>query len=162
MWGDKKEATRKKRQERGDKEEVTRKRWQGRGDKEEVTRRNSSQCGSRARIRRVAGDLSPWRGECCWGAYMVVDYGSLTPDKLHNTLFWPSPLSSKSLINQTTPLFSPPISVFPSPSLVQIGRLFHQQYLHFMIFRFSFPSPSSVGRFFIDWSLVRFSFSVSH
>ena len=160
--GDKEKATRKKQQGRGDKEEATRKRRQRRGDKEEATRRNPSQCGSRAKSRWVARDLSPWRRERCRGAYMVVDHGSSTPEELYNTLFWLSPLSSKFLIDQTTSLFSLPISVFRSLSLVQVGRLFHWQYLHFMIFWFSSPSPSLVGRFFINWSFVRFSSSVSH
>ena len=68
------------------------------GNKEEAIRRNPSQCGSRARNRRVAGDLSPWRGERCRGACMVVDHGSSTSEELNSTLFWPSPSISKSLI----------------------------------------------------------------
>ena len=43
------------------------------GNKEEAIRRNSSQCDSRARSRRVARDLSSWRGEC-QGACIVVNY----------------------------------------------------------------------------------------
>ena len=90
----------KRRQGRGDKEEATRKRRQGRGDKEEATRRNPSQCGSRARSRRVAGDLSPWRRErrgACSGSLTI---GSLTLKELYSTLFWPSLLFSKFLIIQ--------------------------------------------------------------
>ena len=36
----------------------------------------------------------------------------------------PSFLSFKSLIDQTTFFFSPPISVFPSLSFIQVGRFF--------------------------------------
>ena len=53
--------------------EVTKKKRQGKGDKEEVTRRNPSLCNSRARSRRIAGDLSSWHGERR-GACMVVDH----------------------------------------------------------------------------------------
>ena len=80
--------------------EATKKRRQRRSDKEEVTKRNPSQCSSKPRSRRVVGDLSPWHGRRCRGAGMVVDHGSFTPKKLHSTLFWPSLLSSKSLIIQ--------------------------------------------------------------
>ena len=98
----------------GDKEKATRKRRQGRGDKEEATRRNPSQCGSRARSRRVAGDLSPWRRErrgACSGSLTI---GSLTLKELYSTLFWPSPSSSKSLIIQV--LYHP--SPLSSKSLI--------------------------------------------
>ena len=67
--------------------EARQRRRQGRGNKEEATRRSPSQCSSRVRSRRVAGDLSPWRREYCQGACMIVDYGSLTPEELHSTLF---------------------------------------------------------------------------
>ena len=136
-------------------------RYAKQSNKEEVTRRNPSQCSSRAKSRWVAKDLFPRRGEC-WEACIVVDYSSSTPKEPQNTLFWPCPLSSKSLINQTTSSFSPPISVFPSLFLVQVGKFFYRRYLHFMIFWFSSRSFSSVGRFFIDWFFVRFSSSVSH
>ena len=137
--------------------EAARKRRQRKSNKEEATRRNPSQCGSRARSWQEAGDLSPWRKECrgaCSGSFTI---GSSTLEELHRTLFWPSPssfkslfiqvpyhpspLSSKSLIDQTTSFLSPPISVFPYLSLVQVGRFFHWQYLHFMVFRFSSPVP---------------------
>ena len=38
-------------------------------------------------------------------------------------------------------LLSPPISVFPFLFLDQVKRFFHQWYLYFMIFWFSFPIP---------------------
>ena len=135
------------------------------GDKKEVTKWNPSQRGSRARSRRVAGDVFLWLREH-WGAYIVVDHWQFN--------FWRTTqhfILIKSLIILVSPQTSPSsnksllsslISVISSLSLVQVGRFFHWQYLHFMIFRFSSPSPSSVGRFFIDWSLVRFSSSVSH
>ena len=121
------------------------------GNKEEAIRRNPSQFGSGARSRRIAGDLSPWRGERCRGVCMVVEHGSLTLEELHSTLFWTSPLLSKSLIDQTKPLFSPPISVFLSLSLVQVGRFFYRQYLHnSTIFRFSSHiCSSSFGGFLL-------------
>ena len=102
----------------------------------------------RAKSRRVAGDLSSWRGERR-GACMVVDHGSLTPEELHSTLFWPSPLSSKSLLEQTPPFSinldpSPSISVFPSLSFVQVERFFYWRYLYLMILRF-FSSVSFIG-----------------
>ena len=75
--------------------------------------------------------------------------------------YHPSLLLFKSLLQTSFSsnklLFFPPTSVFLSLSLVQIGRFFHWRYLHFMIFQFFFPSPLLVGRFFIDWSFVRFT-----
>ena len=51
---------------------------------------------------------------------MVVDHGNLTPKELHSTLFWPSPLSSKSLIIQVfyhlSPLSSKSLIIQVSPS----------------------------------------------
>ena len=98
-------------------------RRQRRGNKEEATRRSPSQCGSRVRSRRVAGNLSPWRGERCRGARMVVDHGSLNPEELYNTLFWPSPSSSKSLIIQV-PYHPCPSSTKPRPSSLHQSRFF--------------------------------------
>ena len=62
----------------------------------------------RARNRRVAGDLSPWREERCRGACMVV---AMAVRLLKNCIapysdqvpYHPSPLSSKSLIIQVPP-----------------------------------------------------------
>ena len=84
----------------------------------------------RARSRRVAGDLSPWRKERCRGACMVV---AMAVRLLKNCIapysdqvpYHPSPLSSKSPLNK--PLLSPSISVFPSLSSVQVGRFFHRR-----------------------------------
>ena len=58
-----------------------------RGDKKEATRKNPSQCSLRARSRRIAGDLSLWRGERCREACIIVDYDNSTPEELHSTLF---------------------------------------------------------------------------
>ena len=133
------------------------------GNKKEATKRNPSQCSSKARSRRVAEDLSPWRREYR-GASMIVDHWQFDSWRttqhliLTKSLIIQVPLQTSPSSNK--PLFSPPISVFPSLSFVQVGRSFHQRYLHFMIFRFSSPSPSLVGRFFIDWSLVWFSSSI--
>ena len=67
--------------------EATRKKQQGRGNKEEVTRRNPSQCGSRVKSRRVAGDLSSWRGEHRGACSGNLTIGSSTFEELHGTLF---------------------------------------------------------------------------
>ena len=70
-------------------------------DKEEATKRNPSKYSSRARSRQVVGDLSPWRKER-WGTYSdSLIIGNLTLKELHSTLFWPSPLLSKSFLKQT-------------------------------------------------------------
>ena len=54
-------------------------------------------------------------------------------------------------------------SRFSFPVLVKVGRFFYQQYLHFMIFRFSSHTSSIRSwRFFIDWSFVRFFSPVFH
>ena len=66
-----------RRAKRGDKKKATRKRRQGGIRVSAVLR---------ARSRRVAGDLSPWRREHR-GACMVVDYGSSNLEELHSTLF---------------------------------------------------------------------------
>ena len=103
-------------------------------NKEEATKRNPSQCASRVRSRQEAGDLSPWRKKCrgACGGSLTID--SSTLKKLHSTLFWPSFLSFKPLIIQVfhrpssslnKPLLFPPLSVFPSLSLVQVRRFFH-------------------------------------
>ena len=88
----------------GDRQDALRRRakW---SNKEEVTRRNLSQCDPRARSQWVAGDLFSWRKErrrACSGSLTI---SSLTLEELHSTLFWPSPSSSKSLLEQT-PLLS--------------------------------------------------------
>ena len=44
----------------GDKQEATKKKRQGIGDKEEATKKNPYQCGSKARSREEAGDLFTW------------------------------------------------------------------------------------------------------
>ena len=80
----------------------------------------------RAKSRRVVRDLSCWHKERYRGACMVVNHGSSIFEELHNILFWPSPLLSKSFIDQTTSLLSPPISVFPFLFFVQVRRFFHQ------------------------------------
>ena len=85
--GDKEEATRKKRQGRGEKEEATKKKRRRRGDKEKATRGNPSQCGSRARSRQEAENLSPWRRECQGACSGSLTIGSSTPKELHSTLF---------------------------------------------------------------------------
>ena len=102
------------------------------GNKEEAIRKNPSQCDSRARSRRVVGDLSPWRKErreACNGSLTIgsltissLTIGSLTPKELHSTLFWPNPLSSKFLLKQvfsfstslgfSFPVFNPGWKVF--------------------------------------------------
>ena len=125
-WGYKEEATRKKQQGRGNKEEATKKRWQ---------KRIQVSVFLRARSRREAEDLSLWRKgrrETCSGSLTI---GSSIPKELHSTLssksliiqvsYHLSPLSSKFLIDQTTSFFFPPLSNFPSLSLVQVGRFFH-------------------------------------
>ena len=128
----------KKRVEWGDKEEATRKRRQRRGNKEEATKRNLSQCGSRARSRRVAGDLSPWHGERCRGACMVVAM-AVRLLKNYTAPYHPSPLSSKSLIIQVpyhpspsssksliiqVPYHPSPSSTKPRPSSLHQSRFF--------------------------------------
>ena len=145
-------------QGRGDKEEATRKRRQGRGDKEEVTRRNPSQCGSRARSRRVAGDLSSWRGErrgACMVAVRllkncIAPYSDQVP-------YHPSPLLSKFLIIQVPPSNksfleqTPPLSTnlgFSFPVLSPGWKVFSST-ISIRSFGFLPQSPSSVGRFFI-------------
>ena len=126
--------------------EATKKRRQGRGDKEEVTRRNPSQCGSKARSRRVAGDLSSWRGERCWGACMVVAMAvrllkNYTAPYSDQVSYHPSPLSSKSLIIQ--------VPYHPSPSFEQVLPRTNPSSLHQS--RFFLPCPQSrLEGFFID------------
>ena len=100
------------------------------GDKEEAIRKNPSQYSSSAKSWRVAKDLTPWCRERRKAYNSSLTIGSLTPKELHSTLFWPCPLSSKSLIYQTTSLLSLLIPVFPSRFLVQVGRFYHWQYLH--------------------------------
>ena len=73
-------------------------------DKKEAIRRNLSQCNSRDRSRQVAGHLFPWHRERRGAGNGSLIIGSLTPEELYSTLFWPTPLSSKSLLKQT-PLF---------------------------------------------------------
>ena len=69
--------------------------------------------------------------------------------------FQTSPSSSRSLLLPHTFGFS--------FLVLNLGwKVFYQWYLHFMIFRFSSPSSSTVERFFINWSFVWFSSSVSH
>ena len=72
------------------------------------------------------------------GVWLLKNYIAPYSDQVPH---YPSPLSSKSLIDQTTFFCSPPISVFPSLPLVQVRKFFHRQYLHFMIFRFFSPVP---------------------
>ena len=153
--------------------EATKKRWQERGNKEEATKRNPSQCGSRAKKQQEAEDLSPWRRERRGVCSSSLTIGSSTPEKLHNTLFWPSLLSSKSFIIQVfyhpnpSSTKSDPLSLstnlgFSIPILSSGWKVFSSIISTLRIFRLSSPSLSLVGRFFIDWSLVRFSSSVSH
>ena len=74
------------------------------GNKVEMIRRNLSQYGFKARTRQVAKNLSSCCRECrgAWSNSLII--GSLNPKKLHNTLFWSSPLLSKFLLEQTPPL----------------------------------------------------------
>ena len=89
-----------------------RKKQQRRGDKDEATKRNPSQCGIRDRSWQEYRDLFPWRRERR-GAYSgSLTIGSSTSKKLHNNLFWPSPLSSKFLIIQVPYHWSPLSSKF--------------------------------------------------
>ena len=93
---------------------------------------------SKTRSRRIAGDLSPWRSvrEPTFGGLVIC---SSSP-KLNSTLFQPSPFS------------------YHKSWFFLLWRFFHRQYLHLWSFDFLPQSlPYQVGRFFIDWSLVRFS-----
>ena len=78
-----------------------------------------------------------------------------------------SPLSSKFLIIQVphrpnhVPFLSTTLD-FSIPFLSPGWKILSLMISTFMIFRLSSPSPSLVGRFFINWSLIRFSSSVFH
>ena len=112
------------------------KRCAKRGDKEETTKKSLSQCSFRAQSRRVAGDLSPWRGECRGACMMAVwllkNYTAPYSDQV---LHHPSPSSNK-------PLFSLPISVFLLCSYSRLEGFF------IMIFRFSSAVPLLVWEVF--------------
>ena len=118
--------------------EARKKRREGRGDKEEAIR------------KRQQGGIR-----------------ILTKSLIIQVPYHPSPLSSKSLIIQVPHwpnhvlLLSTNLG-FSFPVLSPGWKVFSSIISTFMIFWFSSLSLSSVGRFFMDWSLVRFFFSVSH
>ena len=80
--------------------------------------------------------------------------------------YHPSPLLFKSLIIQVLhrPNYVPPLSTnlgFSFPVLNPGWKVFSSTMSILYDLSVFFPSLSSVGRFFINWSLVRFSSSVS-
>ena len=78
---------------------------------------------NRVRSRQVARDLSPWYrkrwGVCIWW------FDHLQFDPAEN---WSAPYSDQ-VLRQLSPSSHHTSSVFPSLSLVQVGRFFHWQYL---------------------------------
>ena len=113
-----------------------------RGNKEEAIKKNPSQCSSKARSWRVAGNLSPWRKKC-WRAYMVVDHWHFNSWKNYTATYFdqvpyhPSLSLNKSVLENNPYFFHH--SRFFLPCLAEFGRFFHWQYLHSMIFQFSSP-----------------------
>ena len=150
-------------------------RWQRRGDKEEAIRKR------RQKRIQVSAVLKPEAGrkpKICFPSvgsvkepvvavwplvvWFLKNYITFYSDQVP---YYPSPLSSKSLIIQVLhrPNHVSPLSInfgFPFPVLSPDWKVFSSTI--FMIFRFFSSSPSLVGRFFINWSLVRFSSSVSY
>ena len=125
-----------------------------------MTRRNASQCGFRAQNRRVAGDLSPWRSTgSLHGSWLLAVW---LLKELHSTLFWPSPLLSKSLL-KPIPLFSINLGFF-FPVLSLGWKVFSSTISTFIIFQF-FSSISPLSGWEVFHQLIPcpvFIFSFPH
>ena len=146
----------KKRSKWGDKEEATKKRWQGGiwvsavlepevGGESEICLPDAESVGQHT--------VAVWP----WAVRFLKNYTASYSDQFP---YHPNSLSSKFFLEQIPPLST---NLGFSFLVLSLGwKIFSSTISTLMIFQFSFPFPSSVGRFFIDWSFVQFSSSVSH